>query len=393
MNRPFLIFFKLAAFMAAFCFFLGSNVPEASAQRHLCKKASTGCGAATGAAEEEVDEEEEVEDEVPTTPTAGNVAWSFAGNLTSSSALTTTSSSSSSKTDKPDVNLTTTKTKKKSGTSYTKTGSLEFDDIEDSRRSCAWIPTEIPLYRKIIRAYYTLKFDSDSDDENGEGTVLAFLPGSTTVSSTLCGGYGEYLGFADRTSYTAMPEPRFGIEFDTDKTTSMSDPNNNHVAIVADKIKHDGTDSPACPATSAANDSSSPYGTCWTGSNTTKTKHSKTYSYPWLESSQTHKFRVEMLACAGSGTTNNCASQGCATTDVYVKTWVCPYKDSSCYNSSSFQSVESAYAGSAPTVIERCVPFNQTTYDSLIVGFTYGTSDHSSDTTYGSFAIKTFDAP
>ncbi|MBF0168039.1 MAG: hypothetical protein HQL45_10455 [Alphaproteobacteria bacterium] len=387
--------------------FLGGASFQANAQRQLCPKIGGTC-TSTGPAADTVEEDDE-EPPAPE-PTVGNKSFSFY-DLTSSSSLTATSDSEGSKTFKPDINKAYTKTKK--GKTTTKQGSLEFDEGEDYRRSCAWIPTAMPLKNKIIRIYYTIKFDSDKDKDQGEGTVLAFLPGSTTISSSLCGGYGEYLGFADRTGYTSMPEPRFGIEFDVNKNTGMSDPDNNHLAIVYDKVNHNGTDSPDCPDSSSSNDSTTPFGACWTGTDTTKSwsfyrpaqdfpwapesvtvpepvmvadkdkdkdEDKKSSTYPWLEDGSTHGYRVEITASSAS----------CAASEVYVKAWACKSKDSSC-STTAFKTITSAYSGSATATIEKCVPFNPSTYQDMIVGFTFGSGEHKTKATYGSFTMQTFD--
>ncbi|MBF0355781.1 MAG: hypothetical protein HQL43_11150 [Alphaproteobacteria bacterium] len=390
--------------------FLGGTSFQANAQRQLCPKIGGTC-TSTGPASTTTTTTTTNEEEEPAapTPTAGNKAFSFY-ELTSDSSLTATSDSSGSKTFKPKI---------KKSESAKKMGKLEFDEGEDNRRSCAWIPTVMPLKNKIIRIYYTLKFDSDKDKDQGEGTVLAFLPGSTSISSSLCGGYTEYLGYADRTGYTSMPEPRFGIEFDINKNTGMSDPDNNHLAIVYDKVNHNGTDSPDCPDTSSANDSTSPYGACWTGTNEKKSswlmlpsqefpwtpqlvavpepvmvadsdkdkekdkdkdEDKESSTYPWLEDGSTHGYRVEITA----------SSANCAATEVYVKAWACKSKDSSC-STTAFKTITSAYTGSATATIEKCVPFNPSTYQEMIVGFTFGSGSQDTKATYASFTMQTFD--
>ncbi|MDK9722515.1 MAG: hypothetical protein OEL53_15165 [Rhodospirillales bacterium] len=407
---------RTAMFIAAILLLAGAFPDDANAQRYLCNKIGGSCTKPTAAEEEkkeevieeEVEAEEQTEDEVadederedipPPRPTVGNVAWSFISNLTGASALVTTESNSSIKTSLPDVTTTRTKTRRGwsrwgGGTSYTKTGSIKFE-TDDYRRSCAWITTTIPIDRKNVRIYYSLKISKDKEKESGDGTVLAFLPGTTTPSKTLCGGYGEYLGFGDQTNYSAMVKPRFGIEYDSAITGGLSDPNYNHLAIVGEGNTHNGTLAPVCPASSTANVTSSPYGACWTGDNskTKSSRHGSKNSYGWLEDGNTHKFRTEIKACAGNNGANNCTSQGCATTDVFVKSWVCAY-GASCYNSSSFQSVANAYSGSASAIIQKCVPFNQATNPSMLVGFTNGAGDHDTEFTYGSFAMMTSDIP
>jgi len=378
MNRLLSLAFPQIFFAAAFLFFLGWNASNAHAQLKLCPKVGGNCTATGPTITAPVVEEEEEEDEEeppPPEPTVGNKAFSF-WDISSSSSLTGTSDSSGSKTFKPDIKATYTKTKH--GRTYTKQGYIYFDAEDSGRRSCAWIPTAMPLKNKIIRIYYTLKFDSDKDNDQGEGTVLAFLPGSTTVSSTLCGGYGEYQGFADRSGYTSMPEPRFGLEFDINRNTSdgFADPDNNHFAIVNNGVKHDGSDSPDCPNSNSNNVTSSPYGACWTGTNVTR----KDRSYPWMEEGSTHGYRVEITASSAS----------CAATEVYVKAWVCKSGDSSC-QTTAFKTVSSAYAGSATATVAKCVPFNPATYDEVLVGFTFGSGGDDTKATYGSFTMQTFD--
>ncbi|TAN46164.1 MAG: hypothetical protein EPN26_15705 [Rhodospirillales bacterium] len=409
MNRLLSLAAPQIIFAAAFLFFLGWNAPNAHAQLKLCPKVGGNCTATGPVTTTTTTDEEDAEEPPAPTPTVGNKSFSFY-DLSSSSSLTKTDDSSSSKTFKPDVNKSYTKTKH--GRTYTRQGSVEFDGEEDFRRSCAWIPDTFPLKNKIIRIYYTLKFDKDRENNQGEGTVLAFLPGSTSISSSLCGGYGEYLGFADRTGYTSMPEPRFGIEFDINRNTSdgFQDPDNNHLAIVNNGVKHDGADSPDCPNSNSNNVTSSPYGACWTGTNVTRSSmlqlpsplfpweiqqvqvpettqvadsdedHHGSSSYPWLEEDKTHGFRVEITG----------SSANCAATEIYVKAWACKNDDSSC-NGNSFKTITSAYTGSATATVAKCVPFNPATYDSVVVGYTFGSGDHGSKAKYGSFTMQTFD--
>ncbi|MBI5120843.1 MAG: hypothetical protein HZA67_07540 [Rhodospirillales bacterium] len=255
---------KATCFAAALLFFMGSVIPQASAQRHFGSKLGPEStippddGGGGG-------------EDPPPPPPPGNKKYYFFEDLKDSSALVMTKKSESGKTLAPTVTgLSKGKKKWRDGRSKSSAGTVVFDGSQDNRRSCAWIPKSgdpatFPLQDKIIRGYYTIKFDSDDHNERGEGTVLAFLPGSTDVTPGLCGSYGSDLGYANNGSYNSMPEPRFGIEIDVTRNSSMNDPDNNHLAIVYNGVKHDGTLAPSCPATSSANDNTSPYGACWVG--------------------------------------------------------------------------------------------------------------------------------
>jgi hypothetical protein len=348
--------------------FLTGFSSHASAQRYLSDKA----GATFFKQEADEDEPD---------PDVGLTG----AQLTTSSNYTKTTSSSSSATRAPTIQAGTSYTRR--GRTRTRDGYLAFSSEEDNYRSCAWYTaSSIPLQYKTIRMYYKLKFDSDKDNENGEGTTIAFIPSTTTVSSTTCGGSGKYLGYGTNGSQ-ALPAGHFGFEFDTQPSSSgMTDPGYNHFAIVLDENKHTGT-SPTCASSSSGNTSSSPYAGCWTGANTTANHK----SYPWLEQGYTNKFRLEITACKAADGTNVCASQGCTTSQTYLKGWACDYSDSSCTSSANFTNVNLAYTGSASATIAKCVDYDPATYTDLYLGFTFGTSDHTSRATYSNMVLGTAD--
>jgi hypothetical protein len=356
--------------------FLISFAGQANAQRYLSDKAGSSYF-----------KQEVEEDPDPEPPTNTDVGFSSI-DLTTSSNYTKSSDSESSHLQSPKIQAGKSYTKR--GRTRTKDGYIAFESDRDDHRSCAWYTAQaVPLQYKTIRMYYTLKFDKDEySGENGEGTTVAFIPSTTTVTSSTCGGQGKYLGFGTNGAQ-ALPAGHFGVEFDTQPSSSgMTDPSYNHFAILSGEVSHSGSN-PTCPASSAANTTSSPYAGCWTGYRSATTSDHHTRYYAWLETEKTNKFRLEITACQATDGSNVCAAQGCTTSQTYVKGWICEYGDSSCSTNAGLSNVNQAYSGSATATIGYCLSYDPATYPSLYLGFTYGTSDHSSDAKYYSMALVT----
>lgn len=252
-------------------------------------------------------------------------------------------------------------------------------------RSCLWWPDNIDFTGKVIRAYvaFSMEEDPTGNGAPGNGFTLAFLPGTTTVSSTLCGGRGANMGYRS-SGGEDLPSPRFGVEVDTafNLGNGFYDPANNHTAILFDSNTHTDAFGPRCRLTVGANPVPGT-GTPGLGEG----------CYPgpvqnWLEDGDDvwHSLRIEVhspgyaTAAGHSASDNPCMSDNKPMMRVWINNLA-----TDCSNCDDL----SADRHVSPT-LQECLPTSEATQDSLKFGFTHSSTGPSGTITLTDFGLGSF---